>query len=214
MNMAEHVKLTLVSAPAGYGKSTLAGEWVNQSGIPAAWLILDKNDNNLYRLITYIIAAIRTVFPDFGEMTLAALQVDQPLTPNTILTSLINELNRTSDQVMLVLDDYHNITDHQVHEAISYLLDFLSELVHLVILTRSDPPIPLGRLRAQGQLIEIRVNDLSFTSEETTAFLNETMGLGLSSELIRSLEERTEGWITGLQLAALSLKELDSQQMG
>lgn len=214
MNIAEHVKLTLVSAPAGYGKSTLAGEWVNQKGIPAAWLTLDKNDNNLNRLITYIIAAIRTVFPDFGEMTLAALQMDQPLAPNTILTSLINEINRTSNQLMLVLDDYHNITDHQVHEAISYLLDFLSEFVHLVILTRSDPPIPLGRLRAQGQLVEIRVNDLSFTSEETTAFLNETMGLGLSSELIRSLEERTEGWITGLQLAALSLKELDSQQIG
>lgn len=212
--MSTQVKLALVSAPAGYGKSTLVSQWSHKTGFPVAWLSLDANDNNLERLVAYIIAAIRTVVAGFGELTLSLLETPQPTTAHTILTVLVNELNSIHKQVTLVLDDYHHITDHSVHQALFFLIEHLPPIIHLVILTRSDPPLPVARLRAQNQLVEIRAGDLRFTAEEMTAFLNGTMALALSPAVIRALEERTEGWITGLQLAALSMQNLDAQQLG
>jgi LuxR family maltose regulon positive regulatory protein len=213
LNLSTHVKLTLVSAPAGYGKSTLVSEWLRQTGLPSAWLSLDKSDNNLTRWITYVIAAIRTIAPTFGEMTSALLETTQPSSPDAILTILVNELNNIHAQISLVLDDYYLITDQSIHEALTFLLDHLPVNIHLLILTRADPPLPMARLRAQNQLVEIRANDLRFTTEETTAFINRTMGLSLSADMIHALKERTEGWITGLQLAVLSMQGLDARQL-
>ncbi|MEJ2350322.1 MAG: LuxR C-terminal-related transcriptional regulator [Anaerolineales bacterium] len=214
LEASKHAKLTLVSAPAGYGKSTLVSEWLHQSRLSVAWLSIDTNDNNLKRLVTYIIAAIRTAIADFGQLTLALLETPQPSRPDTILTVLVNELNDIRAQIALVLDDYHLITERSIHEAIAFLLEHLPPFVHLLILTRSDPAIPIARLRAQDQLVEIRADDLRFSAEEATAFINSTMGLALSPDMIHALEERTEGWITGLQLAALSMQDLEVQQLG
>ncbi len=214
LNSSNHAKLTLVSAPAGYGKSTLVCEWLHQSRLPVAWLSLDADVNNWKRLVADIIAAIRTTITDFGEATLAILETPQAPPRELLFTALVNELNNTDEPIMLVLDDYHVITDQSIHEALDFLLEHLPSCLHLFILTRSDPPIPMARLRAQNQLVEIRADDLRFTGEETTQFINRTMGLSVSPDLIRALEEHTEGWITGLQLAALSLQNLDAQQVG
>jgi LuxR family maltose regulon positive regulatory protein len=213
LEQGSQVKLTLVSAPAGYGKSTLASEWARQTRLPVAWLTLDPGDNDLKRWVTYLVAAIQTIAPEFGEMTGALLEGPQPSPPQPVLTALVNELDDLQRLIALVLDDYHVITNPAIHEAIAFLLEHLPEFIHLVILTRADPPLPLARIRAQNQLVEIRADDLRFTAEEASAFINEIMGLGLSRENIRTLEARTEGWISGLQLAAISMQGLDAKQL-
>jgi len=206
--------LTLVSAPAGYGKTTLMSEWRAGVGqdFSTAWLSLDNDDNDTTRFLTYIIAALSSLKPDFGETTLALLQSSPPLSTGVILTSLINELGEVDKTFSFIFDDYHVITNHPIHEAVTYLLDHLPPQMHLVILTRADPPLPLSRLRARGQLTEIRAADLRFTTEEATAFLNQVMGLVLSKDQVEALEQRTEGWIAGLQLAALSMQGRDDLQ--
>lgn len=214
LNLGVERKLTMVSAPAGYGKSTLLGEWVHQINLPTAWLTLDQDDNDVTRFLLYTIQALRKVNENIGEVSLAILETPKPSPPHIILTALVNELNNLHLQIALVLDDYHVIVDNTIHEALVFLLDHLPEFINLVILTRADPPLQTARLRAQNQLVEIRADDLRFTSEEATAFLNSTMGLGLSPDKIRALEEHTEGWITGLQLVALSLQDLDAKQSG
>ncbi len=200
--------LSLISAPAGYGKTTLMSEW--RAGVAsdysAAWLSLDNDDNDATRFLTYTIAALAGLKPGFGETTLALLQPSPPLPPHVILTSLINELGEFEETFSLILDDYHVITQQPVHEAITYLLDHLPSQMHLVIISRADPPLPLSRLRARDQLTEIRAADLRFTVEEAAAFLNQVMRLALSIEQVGALEQRTEGWVTGLQLAALSMQ--------
>ena len=135
LEVSKHAKLTLVSAPAGYGKSTLVSEWLHQTGLAVAWLSLDANDNDLRRLVTYIIAAIRTAIADFGELTLGTLETPQPLAPHMILTTLVNELDNSGEQVALILDDYHLITERSVHEAIAFLLEHLPAFFHIFILT-------------------------------------------------------------------------------
>jgi LuxR family maltose regulon positive regulatory protein len=206
--------LTLISAPAGYGKTTLMSEW--RAGVGCdysiAWLSLDIDDNDSTSFLTYIIAALATLKPGFGETALGLLQSSQPLPSRVILTSLINELGEFDKTFFLVLDDYHVITHPSIHEAVTYLLDHLPSQMHLVILTRADPPLPLSRLRARNQLAEIRAADLRFTVEEAAAFLNQIMGLSLSAEQVGALEQRTEGWVTGLQLAALSMQSRDDLQ--
>jgi LuxR family maltose regulon positive regulatory protein len=208
-------KLTLISAPAGFGKTTLVSEWIptltpsplplgEGLGVRVAWLSLDENDSDLAQFIVYFVAAMQTSAPQFGEGILAALQAQPPTA--ALLTSLLNELTAIRDRFVLVLDDYHTLDCKPIDEALSFLLDHLPPAMQLVITTREDPQLPLARLRARGQLTELRAADLRFTPDEAAEFLNRAMGLNLSAADIAALEARTEGWIAGLQLAALSMQ--------
>ncbi|HJT55856.1 MAG TPA: LuxR C-terminal-related transcriptional regulator, partial [Ktedonobacteraceae bacterium] len=202
----EHV-LTLVSAPAGFGKTTLLSQWLAESGIPAAWLSLDPEDNDPARFLTYLIAALQTIDARVGTTALELLRSPQPLSPETVVTLLTNDLLRsTVGEFALVLDDYHVITAEPLHRALTVLVEHLPSHLHLILATRADPPLPLSRLRARGQLTEVRATDLRFSSEEASTFLRTSLGLDLSPADIAVLERRTEGWIAGLQLAALSLQ--------
>ncbi len=199
-------KLTLISAPAGFGKTTLVSEWVAGCERPVAWLSLDEGDNDLTRFLTYLVAALQTIAANIGEGVLAVLQSPQPPSTESILTTLLNEITTIPDNFILVLDDYHVIDSKPVDDALTFLLEHLPPQMHLVIATREDPQLPLARLRARGQLTELRAADLRFTPAEAAEFLNQVMGLNLSAEDIAALETRTEGWIAGLQLAALSMQ--------
>jgi LuxR family transcriptional regulator, maltose regulon positive regulatory protein len=199
-------KLTLVCAPAGFGKTTLLSEWVLRSEFPVGWLSLDERDNDPTRFLSYMIAAIQTATPDIGEDALSLLRSPQPPPAQVVLTLLVNELATVAHDLVLILDDYHVIDDEAIHAAVAFLLEHLPPQMHLIIASRTDPPLPLSRLLASGQLTKLTASDLRFTSEEATAFLREVMGIELSTEEVTALEEKTEGWIAGLQLAALSLQ--------
>jgi LuxR family transcriptional regulator, maltose regulon positive regulatory protein len=201
-----HRKLTLISAPAGFGKTTLVGEWLARGPRPAAWLSLDEGENDPARFLTYFVAALQTIAATIGEGVLSALQSPQPPPPEAILTALLNDLTTIQDPFVLVLDDYHVIAARPVDQALTYLVEHLPPQMHLVVATREDPVLPLARLRARGYLTELRAADLRFTPAEAAAFLTQVMGLHLSAEDIAALETRTEGWIAGLQFAALSLQ--------
>jgi LuxR family maltose regulon positive regulatory protein len=199
-------KLTLVSAPAGFGKTSLVTAWRRQSEIPLAWLSLDEEDNEPARFLDYLVAALQTIDGELAEET-STLMKRSPAPPvKAVLTSLLNEINASDIEFALALDDYHVVTEPAVHEAMSLLIERLPPRAHALIASRSDPPFPLARLRASGELKEIRAADLRFTGAEATAFLNGVMSLGLVPGDVDALEERTEGWITGLQLSALSLQ--------
>ncbi len=199
--------LTLVSAPAGFGKTTALSDWLTSSGTPAAWLSLEPEDNEPVRFLSSVIAALQTLDPAIGGSALALLHTPQTAELRAVLILLTNELvARRAASFALVLDDYHVITAPSIHQSLSYLVEHLPPQMHLVIAARSDPPLPLARLRARGQLTEVRVADLCFTIEEAEAFLHTTMGLSLSSDEVAVLQSRTEGWVAGLQLAALSLR--------
>jgi LuxR family maltose regulon positive regulatory protein len=198
--------LTLISAPAGFGKTTLLSAWVAASGRPVAWLSLDAEESDPARFLTYLIAALQTARPGVGEGALGVLQVPQPPPVEAILTSVINEIAAAPQELALVLDDYHRVESAAVDQALSFLVAHLPPQMQLVIATREDPPLPLARLRAAGRLIELRAADLRFTPAEAAAFLRQAMGIDLPSEQIATLEARTEGWPAGLQLAALSLQ--------
>jgi LuxR family maltose regulon positive regulatory protein len=214
LNNGLHRRLTLISASAGFGKTTLVSEWVAGCGRPVAWLSLDEGDNDPTRFLTYFIAALQKlvrsevegIAPNIGAGVLGVLQSHQPLPIEPILTTLINEITTIPDNFIFVLDDYHIIDSKSVDNALAFLLEHLPPQMHLVITTREDPPLPLARLRARSQLTELRAADLRFTPAEAAEFLNQAMGLQLSAEDIAALETRTEGWITGLQLAALSMR--------
>ncbi|MFC2046024.1 LuxR C-terminal-related transcriptional regulator [Chloroflexota bacterium] len=203
-------KLTLVSAPAGYGKTTLVADWIDVSQAPAAWLSLDEADNDPARFLTYVIAAFQRIDENIGVDVQAALAESQSPPGETLLTRLVNDIAAARDKegqkTVLVLDDYHLITAQTVHKALNFLLGHLPETVHMLVSGRSDPPLPISRLRVQGEITEIRTPELRFTEGEAVAFLNDLMGLGLSSGDVAALEARTEGWIASLQLAALSLQ--------
>ena len=201
--------LTLVSAPAGFGKTTLLAQWLAESGLPAAWLSLEPSDNEPVRFLSYLIAALQTLDPHLGAVELALLQMPQPAAAETVLTLLTNDVERYGRErgdFVLVLDDYHVLDAQPIDQALTYLVEHLPPQMHLIIATREDPQLPLARLRAGGHLTELRANDLRFTPSEAAAFLDQVMGLSLSAEDIAVLEDRTEGWIAGLQLAALSLQ--------
>jgi len=239
LNAGLHRKLTLVSAPAGFGKTTLLSEWIDAgvgsreyavgkqhepagevsptpySILPTpifAWLSLDEGDNDPARFLAYLIAALQQIAGGIGQGVLGALQSPRLADANALppveelLAALINQIHAIPDDFVLVLNDYHLITAQPIHDALTFLLDHLPPQMHLVIATRSDPPWHLARLRGQGQLTELRQADLRFTPDEATAFLNQVMGLGLTGEDVAALEKRTEGWITGLQLAAISMQ--------
>ena len=199
-------KLTLVSAPAGFGKTTLVSEWLGEVALPIAWLSLDENDHDLTRFLTYLISALQTIDSGIGENVLGALQSHQPPAVDALLTALLNDLESVSQDFILVLDDYHEVDSKHVDEALLFLVEYLPPQMHLVIASREDPPLPLARLRVKGQLTELRTADLRFTAQEAADFLNQVMGLELSVQDIAMLETRTEGWVAGLQLAALSMQ--------
>lgn len=207
LNEAEKKALTIVSAPAGFGKTTLLAEWIAQTSLPVAWFSLDNGDNDPYRFLSYLIAALGSIHEEIGLEAQQIMQSPQLAPLHVILASLLNDLGKVAEPYALVMDDYQFITEHAVHEAMAYLLDHVPSNMHIVIATRADPPLQLGRLRAHGQMMELRTQDLRFTFEEATEFLNEVMRLGLSMEDIEALETRTEGWVVGLKMAALSLKE-------
>ena len=199
-------KLTLISAPAGFGKTTLVSEWIAGCERPIGWLSLDEGDNDLTRFLTYFIAALQTLIANIGAGVLGTLLSPQPPSSESILTTLLNEIASIPDNFIFVLDDYHMIDSEPIDHALTFLLDHLPRQMHLVITTREDPSLPLPRYRGRGQLTELRASDLRFTSEEAGAFLNRMMNLNLSVENIADLETRTEGWVAGLQLTALSLQ--------
>ncbi len=216
-------KLTLISAPAGFGKTTVVSEWVatltpNPSpisrgeGVRVAWLSLDEGDNDPARFLTYFVAALQTIATSIGKGVLGVLQSPQPPPIESILTALLNEIAAVRDNFVLVLDDYHVIDSKPIDGALAFLLEHLPPQMHLVITTREDPDLSLARLRAQDQLTELRVTDLRFTPSEAAEFLNQVMGLNLTTEDINALETRTEGWIAGLQLAAIALRGPISMQ--
>jgi LuxR family maltose regulon positive regulatory protein len=198
--------LTLVSAPAGFGKTTLLSEWVAQLQDRAAWLSLDKEDNDEARFWTYLVAALQAVQAGLGQDALRLLQASQQPATQAILTALLNQMAALPQATILVLDDYHLISDPAIHQGLAFLLEHLPPQMHLAISTRADPPLPIHRLRARGQLTELRSDDLRFTASEAEAFLTAAMGVDLAREDVQVLEARTEGWIVGLQLAALSLQ--------
>ena len=208
------LKLTLVSAPAGFGKTTLVTEWLAAGPAAAnerlvAWLSLDRADNDPASFWTYVIAALRTVASGVGESALTLLQAPRPPPIETVLTALLNDLGSTAGDIVLVLDDYHVIDASDVQDGMAFLLDHLPPWLHVVIASRADPAVPLARWRVRGELAEIRAAELRFTPDEAAAYLNETMGLQLTAQDVAALEARTEGWIAALQLAALSMQGRD-----
>ena len=208
-------KLILVTAPAGFGKTTLVSQWVQAMSravppIAIAWLSLDEGDNDPARFLAYFVTALNQaegMEAAIGKGSLSMLQSPQPPPVEAVLTTLINEIATIPDRIVFVLDDYHVIESSQVDDTLGFLLKYLPPQIHLVIASREDPHLPLSHFRACGQLTELRAADLRFTASEAGKFLNQTMGLSLSREDITALETRTEGWIAGLQLAAISLQE-------
>jgi ATP/maltotriose-dependent transcriptional regulator MalT len=199
--------LTLVSAPAGFGKTTLLAQWLAEYETPAAWLSLEAEDNEPVRFFSYLLAALQSLFPQVGTLARALLETSPTMPIERVLTWLINDLlERAPGHFALVLDDYQVIESDAIHRGMGFLLEHLPQDIHPVLSTRTDPPLPLARLRAQGQLIEVRASDLRFDSGQAHAFLSTVMGLDLPVEAVATLERQTEGWIAGLQLAALSLQ--------
>ncbi len=208
LNEVLHRKLTIISAPAGFGKTTLLAEWLaatQASERAAGWVSLDQSDNDPAFFWAYFITALQTVQSEVGKNALSLLHSPQPPAIESVLTTLINEINAIKDDFAVILDDYHVIDAKAVHSAIAFLLDHLPPQMHLVIASCSDPPLPLARLRGHSESTELRASDLRFTPEEAADFLNGVMGLDLSAADVAALEKRTEGWIAGLQIAALSM---------
>jgi LuxR family maltose regulon positive regulatory protein len=201
--------VTLISAPAGFGKTTLVNEWLRQSDLCAAWLSLDETDNDPTRFLTYLVAALQQIGHTIGQIGQGTAQTPHSAPTEALLTGLINEIAANSTPFVLVLDDYHVIKAQSIHHALTFLLEHLPPHMRMVITCRADPPLPLARWRGRGQLTELREADLRFTTEEIALFFNEISGLNLSAAQVQALENRTEGWITGLHLAALSMQGHD-----
>ena len=200
--------LVLISAPAGFGKTTLLSEWAQQSTqrTRTAWISLDEGDNDLVRFWDYFIAALQTIQPGCGEKILPWLHSSQPSSTESILNTLINELSHMKEHLFFVLDDYHLVTSQPIHDGISYLIEHLPAYVHLVIASRADPPLPLVRFRGKGTMLELHTDDLRFTTDETTSLMKVLKIPVLTAKNIAALDERTEGWAVGLKMAALSMK--------
>lgn len=216
LNEGFNGRLTLISAPAGFGKTTLVTDWLNQPEIQihqSAWLSLDENDNDVERFFTYLVAALAKIDGRFNQLPLELLATPQTNSSQLILTELLNLLMASSEAILFTLDDYHHITTPAIHESIRFLLDHAPPYFHLLMISRVDPPLPLAKWRARRQMTEIRQDDLRFAAAETSQFLNQLMALDLSETAVDALEIRTEGWIAGLQMAALSLQgHVDTDQ--
>jgi len=195
LNQGLDKKLSLISAPAGFGKTTLLSQWIAQSEIPFCWFALDDNDNDLGRFLAYFIASLQSIQIEVDLQTLKLLQSPQQNTNDTVLIPLINQIAVAPSRFALVLDDYHKINNSAIHDAVTYILDHQPLGMHLVIATRSDPPVPLARLRARGEMVETRAVELRFTFDEGFDFLNQTYPSRLGPKNIRALVTRTDGWI-------------------
>ncbi len=206
LNEGLDLKLSLISAPAGFGKTTLVSSWVAACKQQVAWLSLNEMDNDPINFLIYLIAATQTIFENFGEKALPMLRSPQPPSFESIVTTIVNEISSLKESFILVLDDYHILDSQPVDKLLNYLLANMPSQLHLVICSREDPNLPLAGLRAQRQLIELRAEDLRFTQREVAEFLKETMELNITPNDISALEARTEGWIAGIQLAAISMK--------
>ena len=199
-------KIILVSAPAGFGKTTLLADWLGSISLPAAWLSLDEDDNDLARFLAYLTASLQRLDPSLDNTALDLLLSPQPGLKKAALAALLNQIGQIEAESLLVLDDYHFLHDPDIHQALEYLINYLPPALHLVISSRADPPLGLGRLRAQDALLEIRLADLRFTEKEAEDFLSQESIPSLSKDGISLLTARTEGWISGLQMAAVSLR--------
>ena len=206
LNEGLHKKLTVISAPAGFGKTTFLTQWVAQADVPVAWVSIDANDSDPARFLRYVIAALQSIAPGAGRHSLPVMLSPDQMPVEVIVTHLIQEMAEISNEMVLALDDFHLIEAGRTHQIFELLTAHLPHNVHLILSARVDPPLPLARLRARNQLNEIRASDLLFTREETSAFFNKLMKLGLSDDDIYRLQSRAEGWVAGLQLAALSLQ--------
>jgi LuxR family maltose regulon positive regulatory protein len=200
-------RLIMVTAPAGFGKTTLVSEWARMSGLPLGWLSLDEGDSDPIRFLRYLVAAMQSIDARIGKSIQAALYGLQPPDATVVLTEIINDLLLIEGPSLIVLDDYHQIINLQIHDCINFMVDHLPPATHLVIATRADPPLQLARRRGQGTICELRAVDLRFSGEEVATFINQVMGLNLKAEDIAALESRTEGWVASLQMAALSLQD-------
>jgi LuxR family maltose regulon positive regulatory protein len=199
-------KLIVLSAPAGFGKTTLLSDWVQNLSYPCAWLSLDENDNDYARFQKYLVTALQQLDSNIDNTVVDLLHSPQPALRASSLTALINQVEEIKTNSILVLDDFHLIVDENIHKSIEYLLNYLPQKLHLVLSTRADPPLSFSRLRAQGELLEIRMRDLRFTDEEAKEFFQRETDVKISGQSITQLTERTEGWISGLQMATLSLR--------
>ncbi|MCD1261405.1 LuxR family transcriptional regulator [Paenibacillus athensensis] len=206
LHRGQDKRLSLVSAPAGFGKTTVVSQWASICDRPVAWLSLDERDNDVIRFLTYVIEAIRKVFPNLGNGILIALSSPQLPQINAVLSQLINELHTMQKAFTMVIDDYHLINNPSIEQGLSFLVAQMPSHMNVTIVSRDMPDLPLSKLRAKNQLMEIGVKDLRFTDIETACFLNQVMGLSLTKKNMIELEKRTEGWVTGLQLAALSIQ--------
>lgn len=198
-------RLTLVSAPAGFGKTTLISEWVSQTSLPVAWVTLDENDNEPLLFMNYFISALQQVDEKIGPGLIDALQSSQPPSIEAVMMGLVNEIASCEERFVLVFDDYHLIEVSTIQNAMAFLLEHLPEQMHLILITRGEPKLPVAKLRGRGLISELHRADLRFSSEEVTELLNKVLGLGLSEQEVESLTYRTEGWIAGLQMAAIAL---------
>jgi len=208
-----HGKLVLISAPAGFGKTTLLSEWIHHRAglappVRVAWYSLDEGDNDPARFMTYLVAALQTAGVDIAKGILGAWRSPQSPATEALLTHLINQISAVADHLVLILDDYHLVTTQTIHDSLAFLLTHAPSNMHLVIASRADPPLQMARLRARGELIELRQSHLRFTAEEAADFLNQVTALKLSAEEVAALEARTEGWIAGLQMASLALQTM------
>ena len=206
LNQGLRQKLVLVSAPAGFGKSTLLGSWIHEQNLSVAWLSLDADDSDFSRFMQYFVAALQTILPTSGETILEMLHSPYMPSVEAVMTTLVNEIATIQEDFIFVLDDYHVIDSTTIDQALTFLIEHLPPQMHMVISTREDPQLPLARLRVRGQLTEVRVADLRFTVDEIADLLNRTLGLDLSVKDVQALEQRTEGWIAGLQLVAIALQ--------
>lgn len=212
LNTGLDKKLTVIAAPVGFGKTTLLSEWIPQSTRKVSWLSLDDSDNDPTRFWVYFIKSLQQLHQNLGSDALSLLQSPQALPITSVLTSIINDIAALPDDFALVLDDYHVIDFQPIHDALAFMIDHLPVNLHIVISTRVDPPLPLARMRIRDNINEFRINELRFISDEVSAFLNKVMGLNLSIDDVAALEARTEGWIAGLQIAALSMRGRDDIQ--
>lgn len=215
-SLEQGVGLVLVCGPAGYGKTTLVSQWVrsaSQGHLDSfTWLTLERSDDDLTRFLSYFITALRQVRPGFGEPVLKMLQTHKQQPPVALATMLINEFSTMTGRIVLVLDDFHLLISQSIQSFFTFLVDHLPPQLCLVLVTRSDPSIPSPRLRARGQLVEVRQHDLCFTLEEAASLLNQIIGLALTPQQVAVLEQQTEGWISGLQLAAISMRDVQDRQ--
>jgi LuxR family transcriptional regulator, maltose regulon positive regulatory protein len=212
MDLLFEKKLCIISTPAGYGKTTLIVSWAKQKKQPLAWVSLDEGDNNFQKFFVYLVAALQGVVDGFGEGLLEPLTSPQGIPHELFLTHFVNEMDLIEKDCVIVLDDYHRIHEKEIHEAIEYLLDNLPIKIHIILSSRMEPSLSSSNLRAQGQLLEIRYSDLSFSLEDASQYLNKIMGLNLNEDEIQELVDYTEGWIVGLHLAGIALTNTGKTQ--